>query len=177
MRRNRGGLPLRQLARTPISSPKGPKSPVSRRFGASTKARRVTVPGSVPAKVPAHKRAGRVRAGGAQPPRYLTGDPSGWRFQFRLSPQFCKNAPAGGSRLAGAAPMVRAQLGPRSRREANRLAGHLATLCQTVCVFAVDIWKGMAMDPSQIDDRQRELVELTVAACQNAINRALENPA
>jgi hypothetical protein len=109
-------------------------------------------------------------------PRYLTGDPSGWRFQMRLSPQFFKNGIDARFGLAGAAPMVRAQLGPRSRGEAKRLAVQLATICQTVSAFAADIWKGIPMNPSQIDDRQNELVQHTVAACQNAISRALENP-
>jgi hypothetical protein len=109
-------------------------------------------------------------------PRYLTGDPSGWRFQIRLSPQFFKNGIDARFGLAGAAPMVRAQLGPRSRGEAKRLAVQLATICQTVSAFAADIWKGIPMNPSQIDDRQNELVQHTVAACQNAISRALENP-
>jgi len=112
-----------------------------------------------------------------RPPRYLTGDTSGWRFQMRLSPQFFKNGIDTGFVLAGAAPMVRAQLGPRSRGEAKRLAVQLATLCQTICSFAADVWKGTPMDASQIDDRQNELVQHTVAACQNAITRALENPA
>jgi hypothetical protein len=127
--------------------------------------------------VSAKKRTGRARAGSSRPPRYLTGDPSGWRFQLRLSPEFFKNGIAAGSRLAGSGRIVRAQLGPRSRREANRLAGQLATLCQTICSFAADIWKGISMDASQTDDRQNELVQHTVAACQNAISRALENPA
>jgi hypothetical protein len=94
-----------------------------------------------------------------------------------LSPHFFKNGIAGESRLAVAAPIVRAQLGPRNRREAQRLAGQLATLCQTICSFAADIWKGISMDASQTDDTQNELVQHTVAACQNAIGRALENPA
>jgi hypothetical protein len=134
----------------------------------------VTVPGSVPAKVPGKRRR---RAAALRPPRYLTGDTSGWRFQMRLSPQFFKNGIDTGFVLAGAAPMVRAQLGPRSRGEAKRLAVQLATLCQTICSFAADVWKGTPMDASQIDDRQNELVQHTVAACQNAITRALENPA
>jgi hypothetical protein len=96
---------------------------------------------------------------------------------MRLSPEFFKNGIAAGSRLAGSGRIVRAQLGPRSRREANRLAGQLATLCQTICSFAADIWEGISMDASQTDDRQNELVQYTVAACQNAISRALENPA
>ncbi|WP_438275839.1 hypothetical protein [Nitrobacter sp.] len=137
----------------------------------------MTVPGSVPAKVSAKKRSGRSRAGGLRPPRYLTGDPTGWRFQLRLSPQFFKNGIDTGFVLAGPAPIVRATLGPRSRGEAKRLAVQLATLCQTICSFAADIWKGTPMDASQIDDRQNELVQHTVAACQNAITRALENPA
>jgi hypothetical protein len=40
----------------------------------------VTVPGSVPEKVPAKKRGGR-KAAGSRPPPHTTGDPSGWRFQ------------------------------------------------------------------------------------------------
>ncbi|MET3160019.1 hypothetical protein ABIF34_007044 [Bradyrhizobium japonicum] len=133
----------------------------------------MTVPGPVPAK----KRAGRPRAGGSRPPRYLTGDPSGWRFQLRLSPQFYKNGIDTRFGFAGPAPIVRATLGPRSRSEAKRLAVQLATLCQTICSFAADIWKGTAMDASQIDDKQNELARHTVEACQNAITRALEKPA
>jgi hypothetical protein len=57
------------------------------------------------------------------------------------------------------------------------LAGQLATLCQTICSFAADIWKGISMDASQIDDRQNDQIQPTVAVCQNAIGRALENPA
>jgi hypothetical protein len=96
---------------------------------------------------------------------------------MRLSPQFFKNGIDARFGVAGCAPIVRAQLGPRSRGEAKRLAVQLATLCQTVCSFAADIWKGIAMDASQIDDKQNELARHTVAACQNAITRALENPA
>ena len=95
---------------------------------------------------------------------------------MRLSPQFYKNGIDSRFGLAGSAPMVRAQLGPRSRGEAKRLAVQLATLCQTICSFAADIWKGIAMNASQIDDRQNELARHTVAVCQNAIARALENP-
>lgn len=68
-------------------------------------------------------------------------------------------------------------MGPRRRGEAKRLALQLASLCQTICSFAADLWKGIPMDASQIDDKQNELVQHTVAACQNAITRALENPA
>ncbi|PSO21448.1 hypothetical protein [Bradyrhizobium sp. MOS003] len=68
-------------------------------------------------------------------------------------------------------------MGPRSRREAQRLAAQLATLCQTISSFAAEMWKGISMDASRIDDRRNELVQHTVAACQNAISRALEHPA
>ena len=112
----------------------------------------------------------------SQPPRYLTGDPSGWRFQLRLSPQFFGNGILAGSRLAGSAPMVRATLGPRRRGEAKRLALQLASLCQTICSFAADTWKGTPMDASQFDDRQNELIRHTVTACQNAIAGAVKNP-
>lgn len=72
--------------------------------------------------------------------------------------------------------MVRATLGPRRRGEAKRLAVQLASLCQTICSFAADIWKGTAMDAMQFDDQQNDLVRHTIDACQNAITRALENP-
>lgn len=96
---------------------------------------------------------------------------------MRLSPEFFKNGLPTGSRLAGAGRIVRAQSGPRSRRDAQRLAAQLATLCQTISSFAAEMWKGISMDASQIDGRQNELVQHTVAACQNAISCALENPA
>jgi hypothetical protein len=95
---------------------------------------------------------------------------------MRLSPQFFKNGIDTRFGLASAAPMVRAQLGPRSRGEAKRLAVQLASLCQTICSFAADHWKGTTMDVSPIDDKQNELASHTVVACQNAIARALENP-
>jgi hypothetical protein len=72
--------------------------------------------------------------------------------------------------------MVRAQLGPRSRGEAKRLALQLASLCQTICSFAADIWKVAPMDASQFDDQQNELIRHTVTACQNAITGAVKNP-
>jgi hypothetical protein len=103
----------------------------------------VTVPESVPAKVPAKKR--RDRHSAVPPPRYLTGDQSCWRFQMRLSPTFFGNGILAGSRLAGSAPIVRATLGPRRRGEAKRLALRLASLCQTICSFAADTWKGTPM--------------------------------
>jgi hypothetical protein len=72
--------------------------------------------------------------------------------------------------------MVRAQLGARSRGEAKRLSLGLASMCQTICSFAADTWKGASMDALQFDDKQDDLIRHTVTACQNAIARAVENP-
>jgi hypothetical protein len=135
----------------------------------------VTVPESVPAKVPAKPRSGK-RPAVPQPPRYLTGDPASWRFQMRLSPTFFQNGILAGSRLAGPEGIVRATLGPLRRGEAKRLAMRLAALCQTICSFAADIWKGIPVEASQFDDHQSELVRNTVTACQTAIATAIKNP-
>jgi hypothetical protein len=132
----------------------------------------VTVPRSVPAKVPSKPRSGKYPA----VPRYLTGDPSSWRFQMRLSPTFFQNGILAGSRLAGSDGIVRATLGPLRRGEAKRLAVRLAALCQTICSFAADTWKGIPVEASQFDDRQSELVRNTVTACQTAIAAAIKNP-
>lgn len=106
-------LPLRQLARAPICSARAPKARVSRSSTPQAEARRVTVPGSVPAKVPAKKRRDRQLAG-LRPPRYLTGDQSCWRFQMRLSPQFFGNGILAGSRLE----VLPLSFGPRWARAA-----------------------------------------------------------
>jgi hypothetical protein len=135
----------------------------------------VTVPESVPAKVPAKPRSGK-RPAVPQPPRYLTGDPSSFRFQMRLSPTFFPNGILAGSRLAGSDGIVRATLGPLRRSEAKRLAVRLAALCQTICSFAADTWKDTPVEASQFDDRQSELVRNTVTACQTAIAAAIKNP-
>jgi len=111
-----------------------------------------------------------------QPTRYLTGDPSSFRFQMRLSPTFFGNGILAGSRLAGPGGIVRATLGPLRRGEAKRLAVRLAALCQTICGFAADTWKGIPVEASQFDDRQSELVRNTVTACQTAIAAAIKNP-
>jgi hypothetical protein len=95
---------------------------------------------------------------------------------MRLSPSFFGNGIGGRFDLAGPAPIIRAQLGPRSRGEAKRLARQLAVLCQTICSFAADIWKGTPMHTLQFDDKENDLIRHTVTACQNAITRALENP-
>ncbi|WMT73464.1 hypothetical protein [Bradyrhizobium sp. Ash2021] len=67
-------------------------------------------------------------------------------------------------------------MGPRSRGEAKRLAVLLASLCQTICSFAADTWKGTPMTTLHFDDKQNDLIRHTIDACQNAITRALENP-
>lgn len=135
----------------------------------------MTVPESVPAKVPAKPRSGK-RPAVPQPPRYLTGDPSSFRFQMRLSPTFFPNGILAGSRLAGPGGIVRVTLGPLRRGEAKRLAMRLAALCQTICSFAADTWKGTPVEASQFDDQQSELVRNTVTACQTAITAAMKNP-
>jgi hypothetical protein len=129
----------------------------------------MTVPESISPKVPAKSRRGR-RPAAPQPPRYLTGDPSSWRFQRRLSPTFFGNGILAGSRLAGSGGIVRATLGPRRRGEVKRLALQLASLCLTICSFAADTWKGTTMEAPQFDDRQNELVRNTVAACAGVKN-------
>lgn len=134
----------------------------------------MTVPESVPAKVP--PKPSRKRSAVPPPARYLTGDPSSWRFQMRLSPTFFQNGILAGSRLAGPDGIVRATLGPLRRGEAKRLAMRLAALCQTICHFAADSWKGIPVEASQFDDRQSELVRNTVAACQTGIAAAMKNP-
>jgi hypothetical protein len=47
--------------------------------------------------------------------------------------------------IAGAAPIVRAQLGPGSRREAKHLARMLAGLCQTICSAARGLFGAMEL--------------------------------
>jgi hypothetical protein len=69
--------------------------------------------------------------------------------------------------------MVRAQLGPRSRREAKRLALHLVSLCQVICSAAAGL--GRNMDTS-LPDAEQELVRHVVEACQNAIGLAVAQP-
>jgi hypothetical protein len=95
----------------------------------------VTVPENVPVKVPTKKRGGRQSAG-PRPPR--AGGPTGWRFQLRLSPSFFGSAIDGRLGLAGSAAIVQ-----------------LATLCQTICSFAADIWKGTPMNTLHFDRRRR----------------------
>jgi hypothetical protein len=74
--------------------------------------------------------------------------------------------------VAGAAPIVRAQLGPRSRREAKHLARMLAGLCQTIWSAAT----GLLVTIELTDNAQRELFEQVAQLCQDAIATALAQP-
>lgn len=132
------------------------------------------VPPFVPAKVPAHS-ARRNADRAARPPRYLTGDPSGWRFQIRLSTQFLRGGQAD-FRLAGRPPMVRAQIGPRSRGEARALAQQLAALCQTICAAAAEIRNATPMSMQPLDPNESALVQQVIDACENAIKQAVVQP-
>jgi hypothetical protein len=97
----------------------------------------------------------------------LTGDPSGWRFQMRL-PTGNFGADSG---LAGAASMLRAQLGPRSRSEAKRLALQLASMCQAICSAAAGLQATMSTSlPGNTEERH------VIEVCQQAIGRAIAQP-
>ena len=134
----------------------------------------MSVPPFVPAKVPARPASGNG-ARAARPPRYLTGDPSGWRFQIRLSTQFFGGGKAN-FRLAGGGPIVRAQIGPRSRAEAKALAQQLAMLCQTISAAAADIRNITPMSMQPLNPNQSALVQQVVDACENAIKQAVAHP-
>lgn len=109
------------------------------------------------------------RGSGAPRADYLTGGPSGWRFQMRLP------MPLGGDYgLAGLAPIVRAQLGPRSRVEARRLAQQLTSLCQLVCSAPVHR-KGLKME-GPLSVPESDLVSQVVEACQLPIAKAIAHP-
>ncbi|MEH2473329.1 hypothetical protein V1281_005485 [Nitrobacteraceae bacterium AZCC 2161] len=130
----------------------------------------MTVPPVVPAKVPAKLR--RSQAGGApRAPRYLTGSPSGWRFQMRLS----QNLLSADFRLAGLSRIIRVQVGPRSRSEAKVLAGQLASLCQTVFAAAADR-NATNMTMQLSDPDEMNLARQVIDACENGIKQALGNP-
>ena len=131
-------------------------------------------PPFVPAKVPAPSRRRELRSA-ARPPRYLTGDPSGWRFQMRLSTQFLRGGQAD-FRLAGGSPIVRAQIGPRSRSDAKAMAQQLAALCQTICAAAADIRNEPSMSMQPLDNNEAALVRQVVNACENAIKEAVALP-
>jgi hypothetical protein len=130
----------------------------------------VSVPAFVPAKVPAKIRR-QSHAAAPRPPRYLTGDTSGWRFQMRLPASLL----GGDFRLAGGPPILRVQLGPRSRGEAKRLAQRLAALCQTICASAAATMKATNMT-KPLNDNESDLVQQVITACQNAIARAIAQP-
>ena len=128
-------------------------------------------PAAAPAAGPGSQ-APRGRGG----PTYVTREPSGWRFQWRLPASL-----AGVDfRLADPTPILRASLGPRSRGEARRLGRELATLCQAVSAAAVAAnTKGdpMPTDEQPLDGKRNDLVQKVVAACQASIDRAIKHPA
>lgn len=122
----------------------------------------MSVPPNVPAGVP------RVR-GLPRPPRYLTGTPARWRFQLRIPTGLLSD-----SAKPHSAVIIRASLGSRPRRDAERLAGRLAVLCRTVFDAALD---GRTMSQSAgLDGAEADLVAQVVAACQAAIANAMANP-
>ncbi len=132
------------------------------------------VPPNVPAADGAPARRSRARktttreVGAAS---YVSRTDAGWRFQMRLPANFL----GGDFRLAGAPHIVRANLGPRRRGEAKRLGQQLATLCQAICAAAA-AGKDDTMAQQPLSDDQPDLVKQVVAACQNAISRAIAQP-
>ncbi|MBB4374138.1 hypothetical protein GGD63_006967 [Bradyrhizobium sp. cir1] len=74
--------------------------------------------------------------------------------------------------IAAAAPILRAQLGPRSRREAKQLARMLAGLCQIICSAATGCFATMELS----DDAQSDLFQQVAQVCQEAIATALAEP-
>ena len=130
----------------------------------------------VPVNVPASAVLPRHRGGKAsapRSPRYLTGDARAWRFQMRLPlVQVAKDSCFRPIRVT-----VRASLGSRPRREAERLAQRLAALCRAVCAM-VQMSRGTA-DPMQVSSptgHEHDLLAQVVAACQAGIDRALAEP-
>ncbi|UWU92912.1 hypothetical protein [Bradyrhizobium sp. CB1015] len=64
-------------------------------------------------------------------------------------------------------------MGPRSRREAKRLALHLVSVCQVICSAAAGLGKNM---DTSLPGAEDELVRHVVEACQNAIGLAVAQP-
>ncbi len=145
------------------------------------------VPANVPAIVPAADLSGSpdetpaaeppraapaARPGLARTPSYLTGNPSGWRFQMRL-PGWLR----ADSWVAGFPATFKKSLGPGPRREAERTARMLAALCADILARNRAALEGQDMDQvSDMTGEQRALAEKVVDACQTAINRALADP-
>ena len=138
----------------------------------------MSVPVDLPANVPASNPRGARSTAPANPgrksrgrggPTYVTREPSGWRFQWRLP-----GALAADFRLAGLAPIVRASLGPRGRGEARRIGRQLATFCDTV--FALAAARKDANTMSPMTPEEETLAKQVVDACQTAIGRALQRP-
>jgi hypothetical protein len=137
----------------------------------------VSVPPDVPANVPAdaaapaaRDRARKRRKGNGGNSHHLTGGTGGWRFQLRVPAALVEHFG-----LAGRGLKIRASLGPRGRGEAKRLARQLATLCDTVFAMAEAKKDAKAMvDP--LSPQEQDLARQVIAACQNAIARAVAQP-
>lgn len=127
----------------------------------------MSVPAFVPRKVPA-----KLKRKAEPKPRYLTGGPSGWRFQMRLPTEIFEQDFG----LAGSPSVLRAQLGPRSRGEAKRLSLTLASLCQSIFSAALEARKSRVMSIFSMNDPETNLAAQVVQACQSAIDRALAEP-
>jgi hypothetical protein len=67
--------------------------------------------------------------------------------------------------------MLRAQLGPRSRGEAKRLALQLASMCQAICSAAAGLQA--TMSTSLPGNREDDLVRHVIEVCQQAIGEDL----
>lgn len=141
------------------------------------------VPSDVPPNVPLKVSPGapadgpavesrRTVTSGVKPPPYSIGGPAGWRFQIRLP----ANLFGDDFRLAGAVPIIRVTLGPRGRGEARRLAQHCAALCRTIFALAAATKEDRTMGTQSHGNHDNELAEQVVAACQNAIKKAVAQP-
>lgn len=131
------------------------------------------VPAPVPENVPAGDSSGRPSAGvtaRARTPSYLTGDPTRWRFQMRVPARLH----AADSFLAKSKAKINATLGSGPRRDAERTAQRLASICEAVFAEAKRLMEqGMTM---HMNDPETTLVEQVVEACKAGIDKALERP-
>lgn len=124
------------------------------------------VSGDVPANATAVRTLGR-RGKRVSAPRYLTSTPHGWRFQIRIPSALLRQD----SFLAGSSPiMIRAQIGWRPKREAERLAMKLAALCQ-------DAFDAGVRAMTDVEEGKGEgFVEQLVGTCNSLIDQMLADP-
>ncbi|MGN6488679.1 MAG: hypothetical protein ACTHLT_12805 [Devosia sp.] len=126
------------------------------------------VPTNVPADVPTPE--GRRPA--ARAPRYLSGDPSGWRFQIRVPARFIR----ADSFLARPSPILRMRLGALPRKAAEPRAELCAALCRAVFATASGKKETSTMQGLSLDNNERDLLEQVMAACQQGIASAIAAP-